>query len=351
MTKPIKLGLAGIGRAGWGMHINELKDRGDKFEFAACCDVVPERLEQMKEKFESIKPYNSLEEMIKDDEIEVFDIATRSPEHVGHALMCLEAGKTVFLEKPIALKYSDACKLAEAAEKSDGKLYFRHNRRFEEAFQHIREIIASGKIGDAYEIRLHRHGYQRRNDWQTIIDCGGGQLNNWGPHIIDHALRFLDSPVKEIWSDLKKIAAVGDAEDHLKIILKGENDRIVDMEISGGVAYGQPHYVVYGTKGAITCFGNEIKVKFLDPFDELKDCEALSQTPPNEGSFGNAEKLQWIEQTLEASPKSGCSPDSIWDHLYEAIRNGIPFPITTEEALQVVEVAEKAKIGTTFEAK
>ena len=45
-----------------------------------------------------------------------------------------------------------------------------------------------------------------------LIDCGGGQLNNWGPHIIDHALQFLDYKVAEVWSDLKRVAAVGDAE-------------------------------------------------------------------------------------------------------------------------------------------
>ena len=114
----------------------------------------------------------------------------------------------------------------------------------------MQEIIRSGILGDVYEIRLARHGYQRRDDWQTIKEFGGGQLLNWGPHIVDHALRFLESPVATQFSDLKFIAAVGDAEDHLKIVLKGENGRFVDMEISGGVALGAPTIVFLANAAA-----------------------------------------------------------------------------------------------------
>jgi predicted dehydrogenase len=152
--------------------------------------------------------------------VELISIATRSPDHTAQALKALATGKYVFLEKPIALTYADARKLKKASEKYPGKLFLRHNRRYEAPFNHIREIIASGVLGDIYEVKLHRHGYQRRNDWQTIMACGGGQLNNWGPHIIDHALRFLDSPVANIWSDLKKINNELDALEWHRISIK-----------------------------------------------------------------------------------------------------------------------------------
>ena len=40
-VEPVRIGLVGLGRAGWGMHTNELADKGDKFVFAAACDVIP----------------------------------------------------------------------------------------------------------------------------------------------------------------------------------------------------------------------------------------------------------------------------------------------------------------------
>jgi len=188
---------------------------------------------------------------------------------------------------------------------------------------------------------------------QTIIDCGGGQLNNWGPHLIDHALRFLESPVKEIWSDLKKIAALGDAEDHLKVILKGENGRVVDIEISGGVAIPSPVYAVYGTRGSLISENEQdLQMKFLDPKQKLQKRSARRESPSLTSSFESGETLKWRRQTIMVEPASGCNdPANIWAPLYESISNGKPFPITIEEAIEVVRVTEAVKKGTEFARK
>ncbi|MBI4977537.1 MAG: Gfo/Idh/MocA family oxidoreductase [Spirochaetes bacterium] len=347
---PITIGIAGIGRAGWGMHCNELKGHESKFTIVAACDIDKTRTARMKERYNAAA-YADFDAMIKDDAVELVDIATLSPDHTPMALRALAAGKYVFLEKPIALTYKDALKLKAASKKYPGKLFFRHNRRFETPFVHIREIIASGMLGNVYEVKLRRHGYSRRDDWQTIISSGGGQLNNWGPHIIDHALRFLNSPVKSIWGDLKKVAAVGDAEDHLKIVLTGTNGCIVDLEISGGAAICEPEYIIFGTKGALTCTGNEIKMKYLDPSVKLLPRKAIKQSPPMEGSFGNPDNLVWKEETVTASPKVPSDTSHIWDHLYAAIREGKKFPVTIDEGVEVVRVADFVKRGTVFAKK
>jgi predicted dehydrogenase len=347
---PIRIGIVGIGRAGWGMHCPELKGRADKFAIVAACDIDPARRARMKETY-GCATYANVADLVADKNVELVDIATLSPDHTPMALKALAAGKYVFLEKPIALTHKDALKLKAAAAKHPGKLFLRHNRRFETAFVHIREIIASGILGNVYEIKLRRHGYQRRDDWQTLIGCGGGQLNNWGPHIIDHALQFLGSPVADVWSDLKKVAAVGDAEDHLKIVLRGTNGRVVDLEISGGTAIPESEYIVFGAKGALTCTGNTITMKYLDPAHKLSPRRAKRQSPPMEGSFGNPDQLVWKEETLAAAPKVPCDTHNIWDHLHAAIRCGKKYPITVDEAVEVVRVADLAKRGTPFAAK
>ena len=349
--KKIKVGIWGLGRAGNLMHIPEIAKFPEMFEVVAGCDIDKERIQAAKIKLPSCCFYSSPEEFLKDPEVELVSIATRSPDHTAHAIKALATGKYVFLEKPIALTYADAKKLKKASGKYPGKLYMRHNRRYEAPFNHIREIIATGILGDIYEVKLHRHGYQRRNDWQTIIKCGGGQLNNWGPHIIDHALRFLGSPVARVWSDLKKIAAAGDAEDHLKIVLTGENGRIVDIEICGGVAIPQPEYIIFGTKGTLVCQGNTITMKYIDPRQKLKKIRACADNPPLNGVFGNAEVLKWVEKTITVAPRAACDVHHIWKGLYEAIRNGKAYPITIDEAMEVVRVTELAKRGTEFAAK
>ncbi len=343
--KKIKVGIWGLGRAGYGMHTYEIGKFPELFEIVAGCDIDKERIKATKEKLPSCRLYNKAEEFLNDPEVELVSIATRSPEHTAHAIKALSTGKYVFLEKPIALTYADAKKLKKASEKYPGMLYFRHNRRYEPPFNHIREIIASGVLGNVYEVKLHRHGYQRRNDWQTIVACGGGQLNNWGPHIIDHALRFLESPVAKVWANLKNIAAAGDAEDHLKIILTGKNGRIVDIEISGGAAIRQPEYIIFASKGALVCLGDTITMKYIDPKQKFKKIKARPENPPLSGGFSNDEEIKWIEKTLKVAPKNGHDVHHIWKALYDKIRKGKAFPISTDEAVEVVRITELAKKG------
>jgi len=341
----IKIGIIGLGRAGWGMHGPELDNFKDKFKIVAGCDIEEEFRKRFADKY-ACKVYEKVEELVNDPDVELVDVASRSTDHVKHALMGLKAGKYVFLEKPIAVSYNEALKLDKLPAKQKKKLFIRHNRRFEPAFQHIREIIASGILGDVFEIKLRRNGYSRRDDWQTLKKCGGGQLLNWGPHIVDHALCFLESPVKEIWSDLKRIAAVGDAEDHVHIILKGRNGKVVDLEISGGAAISEPEYLVLGTKGALECRGNEIKLRYLDPSVVLSERKASPATP--KAGFGSPDKLTWIEKTINVDPQLKVNMNSIWEYLYESIRNGKPFPITWKQSLEVMRVVSESKRGTGF---
>jgi scyllo-inositol 2-dehydrogenase (NADP+) len=320
---PIKIGIAGLGRAGWAMHGRELKGKEDMFQIVAVCDVIEERRQQAVEAY-GCAAYADIAEMIADPNVELVDIATRSADHFEHAKMALEAGKIVFLEKPMCMTYEQAAELQKIAASSSGTLYIRHNRRFEPGFQHIREIIESGILGEVYEIKLRRVSYSRRDDWQTIIEHGGGQLLNWGPHIVDHALQFLGTPPVEVWSNLKKVAAVGDAEDHLKIIMTNEDGLLVDIIISGGAALREPEYLIWGSRGGLTCTGSKITLKYLNPETELAPRSAKPGTPKI-GSFGTPETLDWIEETIDVAPKAKAGMDRIWYELYSTIRENTLF--------------------------
>jgi len=345
-SNPVRLGIVGIGRAGWAMHCAELKGKEKKFKIVAACDVIKARRDKMAETY-GCKTYSKIGDLIADPDVEVVDIATRSLDHVDHALKALKAGKIVFQEKPMCLTFTEAKKLKQGAKKSKGELYIRHNRRFEPCFTHIREIIDTGILGDIYEIKLRRGGYQRRDDWQTLMKFGGGQLLNWGPHIIDHALRFLETPPVSIWSDLKCVAAVGDAEDHLKIVMRNKAGLVVDLEISGGAAILEPEYIVCGTKGSLSSDGGTITMKYLDPKKKLRKRTAKASTPP-EGGFGTPDVLKWVEKTIKVRPKARCEMDHIWNYLYSAIREGKKFPIKIDEAVAVMEVVSRVKKGTPF---
>ena len=345
-TRPIRIGIVGLGRAGLRMHCKELKGRQKKFQIVAGCDPIRQRRDLLAKKY-NCRTYGKIKDLIADPNVELVDVANRTSDHVPDALAGLKGGKTVFLEKPIATCYAEARKLKSAVARSKGKLYIRHNMRFAPAYQHIREIIASGILGEVYEIKLRRNKFLRRDDWQTLKSCNGGLLLNWGPHIIDHGLRFLESPLVNLWSDLKKVAAVGDAEDHLKIIMVGKNGRVIDLEISGGAAITESEYLVFGNRGALSSDSVNIHLRYLDPKKKLRVRRAKSGTP-TDLKFGDAETLKWIDKTIKVAPKAKCAKNDIWDYLYSAIRQRKKFPITLDESLEVMKVISLVKKGTPF---
>jgi len=345
MTAPIKMGIVGIGRIGNSVHRWTYRNYKDKFTVVAACDIIAERAESFKEEF-GCKAYTNIEDLIADPEVEVVDIATRSCDHYKHAKMALLAGKSVLVEKPFCETGEEAEELVRLGSQPAGpKIYVRHNRRFEEGFIKVNEIINSGILGDVYEIKLTRNGYQRRDDWQTIKEFGGGQLLNWGPHIVDHALQFCGGDYEEMFSDIKRVAAVGDAEDHIKIVFRGVNKRIVDMEISGGVALPTPEYVVYGTRGSLIGEPRKLTWKYLDPSVELAKITANPETPGS-GSYGNDEVLQWLEDSYELGNDK---TNVIWDYFYDAYRFDKPYPITHAQAIKTVKTIAACKVGTEFE--
>ena len=349
MSTPIKIGLVGLGRAGYAMHTRELASRKDKFIFVAGCDNIFERATSFAEEF-GAKAYTDIKELIADPEVELVDIATRSIDHLAHAKLALEAGKDVFLEKPFALNTDEAKELIKLGSQPAGPhLYIRHNRRFEFGFEMVTDIINSGILGDVYQIKLCRNGYQRRNDWQTLKSSGGGQICNWGPHIIDHALRFCGGDYTELFTDLKQTAWLGDRDDHVKLVFRGINRRVVDMEISGGAALPSPEYLVYGSRGALVSEKGGFKLRYLDPTQPLPLAKVKGETWPQNAGFGNPETLPWVEEFRPLPTTGGDGSTRIWDHLYETIRNHVAFPVTQEQSYKVIEVIEKARLGTIFE--
>lgn len=343
MAEKIKVGILGLGRAGRNMHMNELKKFSDKFEIVAGCDPDPDQIAESKKLCPDARYYADMNELFADPEVELVTIATRSLDHVDHAIAAFNAGKKVFCEKPVAASVAQFDRLWDAEKSRPGSIFIRHNRRFEPAFSHIRDIIASGKLGWVYEIKLARNSFQWRADWQTFTKFGGGQLLNWGPHIIDHSLRFLESPVKSVWSNLKLVAAKADAEDHLKIIFEGENGRIVDMEISGGVAISDPVYVIHGTRGSLISYDEKrLKLKYMNPATPLPE---FASNPGNPKGFGSGYTPDWVEDDIQVAPASGCDMNTIWGELYNTIREGKEFPIKFEEAREVVRVTELVRQG------
>ncbi len=347
MSKKVKVGIWGLGRAGGGMHIPEIEVNSDKLEVVAVCDIDAARAEEYGKKL-NVPYYTDPEKFLADKNIDLVSVATYSLDHIRHTRQAMEAGFYAFIEKPLAASRQEAEELVELDKKYPGKLFVRQNRRFEPAFQHVREIIASGILGKIHTIKLCRNGFSRRDDWQTLLANNGGQLNNWGPHLIDHALQFLNYEVESVWSELKLVAALGDAEDCVKIIMRGKNGITVDIEIFGGNALPDNVYEVYGSRGAlISPDENDLKLRYIEPDYELKKTP-VNTGHPNGFIFADNAQIPWRRMTIMTEPKLKVTMDSIYGYIADNILEGKEFPIKLSEALAVVEICDIVKSQSPF---
>ncbi len=353
MNKPIKIGVVGLGRAGAGFHIPDMENMTDKYQVVAVCDIIPERTAEYQKRL-SCRGYATLEELLADDEIEMVDIVTRSCDHYAHALKVIAAGKDLMLEKPVCMNDGELADLLSKTNKPGcPKLYMRHNRRFEPAFAEMKKIVDSGILGNVFELQLSECGYQWRDDWQTISEFGGGQMLNWGPHLIDHALQFLGAPVARMHTDSIQAVAGGDCEDHFSIRLTAENGRFATVSVSGSAAFREGRkYVAIGTRGQAVMLGEKIHLTYIDPEMALPEVVSDPGTPGasfgSSGTFESALKPKWVE---EDRVTGGVDHKIVLEHIYQSYRNGVEYPIKDEEILALMNVIATAKKQTIVKAK
>jgi len=335
MSKVVNVGIWGIGRAGYGMISRELlKEQG--FKIVAACDLIPARAKKLASEVKG-KAYTKSKQFLADPAIDMVVVATRSCNHVECAIEALRAGKDVLVEKPMATKLEDVDRLYGVARETGRKLVVRHNRRFDPHLLLAKEVAASGVLGDIFCVQIRTGGYNRRNDWQTLREFGGGQIFNWGPHCIDWALQFIGGWAVDVKAELKKIAAAGDAEDWVKIIMRGPTGGVADIEISGGSVFPQPLLLVQGTRGSISLDWKTYKLKHLA--GKLPAVKASRETPAEGAGFGNPEKLKWVEKEGAIEPKD---KSTFWGSVYDTVALDKPFPVTPMAAREVIRIIDTA---------
>lgn len=365
MSRKIRVGIVGMGRAGRFMHVPELEQNSELFEIVALCDRDPERRKDLPAFASHARTYGAFEEILADPEVELLTIAVRNADHTPYAIRALEAGKSVVIEKPIAVSMEQIRDLKQANDRFPGKLFLRFNRRFEPAFLCLREVIESGVLGRISLCKLYRQvGYVRRLDWQTLVKNRGGMLNNWGPHLIDQACQLLEDTVVDVWCDMKHLVAAGDAEDQIKLLLRAANGRVADIEITTTVTMQNSLYEIWGDRGTaiVDPAGSTIRVRYVDPAQKLPKLEAVDGQFPL--AYGNPyEKLSFVEKEIPVRQEIGhtlqrgllqrssvvdpsrgyAHQDTIWRCVYASMVLGEAYPIRFEDGMEVVRITEEAR--------
>jgi predicted dehydrogenase len=340
---PVRYAVVGLGRAGWGIHVHQLRGRPDA-KIVAVADPSQERCDEAAAEF-GCKTYPNLRKLLKQADVEVVVVATPSVTHGPDSIAAMKAGKHVVVEKPMAMSVAEADRMIRTAEQTGQKLFVHQNYRFFPEFLHLRETIDSGILGRVFHIRNYLSNFARRNDWQTLARNGGGVLNNTCPHFIDQLLQLLPGEVVDAWGDLQQIASAGDVEDHVKAVFRTDTGATADMEVTTAenVAMPLPKWVICGSTGTLTFDGKKSVIRWFDPAAvpplEVVDGPAAGR------KYGNAEKLPWQEKTVEITDRA---PGAFYDNVCGVLRRGEAMFVTPESVREVIRTIARIRKGTKF---
>ena len=153
--KKIKYGIIGLGWFG-EKHCEALAGIPN-VELHALCTRNPARLAEVAKTFGVPRTFIDYREMLADPELEAVSVVTMWDQHVAPAVAALQAGKHVFLEKPMASTIADCDAIVEAARVAKGSFMVGHICRFNPRYAAAKQEIAAGKIGKIISL------YARRN--------------------------------------------------------------------------------------------------------------------------------------------------------------------------------------------
>ncbi|MBV7335616.1 Gfo/Idh/MocA family oxidoreductase [Chloroflexi bacterium TSY] len=336
----INVGIAGLGRSGWGIHANAFPHLPEHFQVVAVCDPDTERQKEAVERFDCLA-YSDYADLVADKAVELMVIATPSHLHASDAVAAMQSGKHVIVEKPMASDLAGADEMIAVAKETGQILTVNQNRRYSADFVKVQEVIASGVLGRIVEVRINAGGFSRRWDWQTLKEYGGGALNNTGAHFIDMGMLLLDDPEPTVFCHMESTPVyAGDADSHVKVILKPKSGPLVEINITHVCAYPQQTWLVMGTQGSMVCQGKEARWKYFDPAEAPP--LVLDTTPTVDRSY-NREELPWKEESVELINDSAGEVQNLYRSIFASIREGAPLAVTPESVRHQIAVLEKCR--------
>ena len=156
-------------------------------------------------------------DVIGHPDVQVVAVCSPTESHASLALAALEAGRHVVVEKPLAVRVSDAVRIEDVARARGLVVSMVAQRRFEPEHQHLKRALESGALGEIRLATTHVHwfrddAYYRSAPWRTSMSGGGGSLMNQGVHNVD-LLRWLCGPVESVTAQFGTLGRAMDAED------------------------------------------------------------------------------------------------------------------------------------------
>jgi len=294
------------------------------------------------------KVYDDAALMIDQEKPEIVHILVPPQFHADVSIMAMKKGCHVLVEKPMALTYADAERMANAAQENNVKICVNHNMIYEEVVQKAIKIYKSGDIGEIVSVEAC-HVQNARRD-QAVLEEGapsfywsyrlnGGPLQDWMPHMASLIFEFVP--------EIKEVQASGL---NRGVLPQGWQDEI-RVQVRSQVMFGLISISLSERPDAITLTLRGTKGKiYANLFNQVLTVEKLSGLPRAavRGLSGFQSSWQYFKGSVvnvlkflagRVDKSSGII--HVVREFYQAIQEGKPSPIDVNKSLRVVDLISR----------
>lgn len=337
MMKKIPTALCSFGMSGALFHAPFIAAH-PKFSLFG----VLERSKSLAQKeYPHIKTFRTLEDLLKEDTIELVILNTPNITHYQMAKDILNSGKHLVVEKPFTTTVTEANELIALAKEKQVELSVFHNRRWDSDFLTVQSVLNQGKLGDIVEAELHYDRYEPNLSYKVHKETptkGVGSLYDLGSHLIDQALQLFGIP-KSVFAHIDAFRENSKVDDYFDLKLFYPS-HTVTLKSSYFVREPLPAYILHGTNGS-----------FIKHRSDIQEATLKMGVSPNSEDWGieptSAQGLlHYMNQ--EESQKEFIHSEKgnymmYYDGIYNAIRNNGPLPVSADDGRLVIQIIEAAK--------
>jgi predicted dehydrogenase len=346
-----------------------LADARERLDLVAVCDVVPERAGETAERFGVPHAYSDPGDLIVRDDIDLVLVITPIEYHYPLAMAALRAGKHVYVQKTMATTYGQAREMVETAEDAGLTLVAAPGQMLAPANQAMKELVASGALGDVYwawgstggwshnESTRQGEGALGTVDPTWYFRQAGGPLRDVTVYVL-HSLTGVLGPAQRVtalsgirvpdrhWRD-KTIPV--EVDDNSVLLLDFGN---ATFAMAGGHASRTGQLLqwgamgIYGSAGAIETLEIEplsghptrLHIAGIDGAAERAGLHAES-----DGSYTTTDWLPYVTPEHAAIPEPHVYADIM--HAVDCIEQRKPPVVSGEHGAHVVEIIEKGYLA------
>ena len=336
MEKKIITGLMAYGMSGKVFHA-PFVDAHPGFKLHA---VTERNQKQAADDYPGVISYNTIDDLIADDAIELIIINTPNYTHFDYATKSLSAGKHILVEKPFTATSAEAKELFELADRTGKKIFFYQNRRWDSDYTAVREVIESGKLGKLNEVHFRYDRYRLAIGPKTFKEepiAASGLMYDLGPHLLDQAISIFGKP-ETFHKILGKNRKGTKVDDYFSIHLGYPNSVNVFVHSNLLLVDALPAFVLHGEKGSLHKERTDIQEEQLLKRMKLSDASYGIEPEGKEG------KLTLIDEqgnkTVHSVPSLRGSYLPLFEAVYQSAVNDVPYPVTQDQVITQLEILE-----------